>query len=443
MSLMTPSHSSIAGSQRQAVDNLYNEARRLGMLYDPIVQLYFQCLLREFDRDIYNILKEMAEKKHRADFLYPDQFQKYLPTKGEAKGEITIGTVIGNGYSYGFNTRDRHWIILGSTGYGKSYLSRKTIKAFVKTGRRCVIFSKKKDARSIASLFADRVVLFRLAAKNFQYNPKQGGPGISLMQATTDFVNAFTQSYALLVGSESYLLMALTELDIILGTDKDISRQASLFEIQEYINRMKHNAVSRDARYQESSLNRLNALLCTLGPVFACSQGFPIEQALNDGYSIILEVDGIAEAAALFITVSITLRLFTWMLHSNSPKPDALHIFLDDSQEIWNVNLEKRDETGLPLMGLMASRFRTAGLIVASTQVPSLTSAMLRQNCSIKIVLRQNDYEEALKTARFVGLPDNVAVELTRLQVGEAICFKPDYPYPVKVRIDPDPDIEE
>lgn len=429
--------------QRDAVDRLYEQARQLDLFDDELVCSLFLRLQDEYDPDYFRILKERVERERRAYFLHPTPLLRRRPTRGEADGEIIIGRVVANGYPYGISTKERHWMALGSSGFGKSTFTRKAMKALVQQGRRCVVFSKKRDARSLATRFPDKVVLFRLVDRDFHYNPKQGAPGVSLLQSNTDFCEVFCHAEALLLGSGNYILSVLSELDLLLSTDKDITRQASIFEIRDYIARKRHNAVSRDARFQESTLNRLDGLISSLGPVFACSQGFPIEQALNDGRSIILEVDGVREEIALLITTSITLRLFSWMLHSNAEKPNDLYIFLDDSQEIFNVNMERRSDEGLPIIGIMAARFRVAGLIIATTQTPRLTSTMLRQNCATKIIFNQNDYEEALSAARAVALPDSEAAELMRLKVGECVCFKPSYPYPVKVQIDYDPALEE
>ncbi len=422
---------------------LYTEARRLGLLADPHIRALVTSLLREPDADYERILHERVGRARLADLLCPHPLEAFTPTREEAAGEVPIGHVIGTGFVYGINTSERHHILLGATGSGKSWLSRKIAKHQIARGERCIIFSKKRDARSIASLFANRAVLFRLTDRDFHYNPKEGGPGITLLQANTDFCEILCQSESLLLGSSNYILAALAELDELLGTNQDPSRQASLFEIREHIARKKHNAVSREARFRESILNRLDGLLASLGPVFACSQGFPIEQALNDGWSLIIEVDGVKEEIALLLTTSLTLRLFTWMLHSAAPRPNSLTILLDDSQEVFSANHERRPEEGLPVMGLMAARFRVAGLLVASTQVPQLTSTMLRQNCSTKVIFTQNDLPEALTAAGMIGLPERDAGELLRLKPGEAVCFKPTYPYPVKVRVAPDPDIKE
>jgi hypothetical protein len=432
-----------AAARIEAVNKLYVEARKLGLLCRPDVQMYCSSLVRQFDPHYFRILYEIVERAKRAELLCPKPLQKYLPTEEEARGEITLGKVVGNEYSYGVNTSERHFLVLGSTGYGKSTFCRKIQKHLILNGQPCFIFSKKKDNRSIASHFHDKVVLFRVADNHFKFNPKQGGPGVSLLGSNTDFCETFCQAEALLLGSGNYILNALTELDVILKTDQNIARQASIFEIRDYIARKSHIAVSRDARFRESILNRLDGLISSLGPAFECSQGFPIEQALNDGMSIVLEVDGVKEEIALLVTTSIMLRLFSWMLHSTASKPESLNIFLDDSQEIWNVNMERRSDEGLPIMGVMASRFRVAGLIVATTQTPRLTSTMLRQNCGTKVIFNQGDHDEALSAARSIGLPDSEACEIQRLGKGEAVCFKPSYPYPVKVKIERDPELVE
>lgn len=432
--------------EQQAVQRLYSESRRLGLLADPVVRSLLMSLLREFDGEYFRILMERVQDAQQADFISPDALQRYLPTEEEAGGETTLGTVVGTGYPYAIDPSDqaaRHILVLGAAGYGKSYMIRKIMKALILSGTVCFAFSKKRDARSIASLYPDKVVHFRLTDQDFHYNPKEPSPGISLLQTNTNLCETFAQAEALLVGSGNYILSRLTELDEILGTTQDISRQASLFELREYIKRQRHPIASRESRFQESILNRLDGTLDSVGRMFACSHGLPIEEVLNDGQSVILEVDGVKEEIALFLTTSIMLRLFTWMLHSPRAKPRCLASFFDDSHELWNVNAERRTDESLPIMGLMASRFRVAGLIVASTQTPRLTSTLLRQNCATKVIFRQNDYEEALAAARSVGLDEKEAGELMRLKIGEAVCFKASYPYPVRVQISPDPEVDE
>lgn len=429
--------------QEAVLHELYAEARRFGMLHDSNIRLLFMSLMREFDNDIFMIVKERVERVKELELLHARPLNRFLPTRNEAAGEIVLGKVIGSNDAFGINSSERHFGILGSTGAGKSYCVRKIMKQLILDGASLLVISKKADARSIATLFPTRVFLFRAVDGDFKMNFKSPSPGMSIEQANTVFVMAFCEAFGLLQGSEAYLSTSLAELDELLDTHKNTLRQASLFEIYEWISRKRHSPMSRDARFQESILNRTVGLLMTNGPLFACAQGFPIEQALVDGKNIILEVDGLREEVALFITTAIIFRLFNYMLYSNAPKPKKLVIFLDDSQELFNINNERNYAVGLPIIGVMTARFRAAGLLVASTQVPSLTSAMLRQNCGTKVVFSSNNFEEALTCARMIGLPDNEAGELLRLKRGEAVIMKQSYPYPVKVKIDADADVEE
>ena len=427
----------------QLVEELYQEARKLGLLADDYVRHLFVSILRQFDLDLFLNVRERVERARQLSVLCQKPLEAVQPMRNEAWGPIRIGSVVGSGYEYGMDAADRHWLCLGASGFGKSYFTRKVLKHLIQSGGACVVFSKKRDARSIATLFPKKVVLLRLAELNFSMNVLEGPPGVARVQHLSTFSECFCQSQALLLGSGNYLYSSQVELDELLGMESDPGRQASLFELREYIGRKKHNAISRDARFQESILNRLDGILAALGPVLACSRGFPLEQALCDGLSVIIEVDGIREDAALLVTTSIITRLFTWSMNTTGGKPKDIFVSLDDAQELFNINAERRLDESLPIIGMMVARFRTAGMLMASTQTPNLTSTMLRQNSATKVILNMNDWDQAVTAARLVGLAEKDAVELTRLGKGEAVCMKPGFPYPVKVRIAPDQDIEE
>lgn len=440
---VVPSHSGAASPQNEAVLRLYDEARKLGLLADDVVRRLFLSLLRAPDKDLYGLVKEKVEQAQRAHFLCPRPFQAWLPMRAESRGEIPLGLVMGSGHEYGISPGDRHVLLLGATGRGKSYAVRKVMKALILSGWRLFVFSKKQDARSIATLFSDRVGLFRLSNHLFRYNPLQPSPGVGLAHTQTLFAEAFCQSQGLLTGSAAHIQSRLSELFHLFGTEKDVARVPCLYDLRDRVRDEKLSGYSRDARFQESILNRLDGIMSGIGPVLACSHGLPIERMLSDGISIILEVDGVKDETACYITTDITLRLFAWLLNLPAEERPRVAIFLDDAQELFDKNRERQTDAGLPIMGLMAARFRAAGLMVASTQTPQLTSTLLRQNCATKIILGQNDYEEALVAARMVGMPDDLAGELLRLKTGEAVCFKPAHPYPVKVLISPDNHVEE
>ena len=374
--------------REQALRKLYDEARRLGVLSQRAELRMFESLLREFDSDLFVVLRERVERAQRLDFLCPRPLDKHLPLPDEAAGEIRIGTVVGGG-EYGISSSERHIGVFGTTGAGKSVLNRMLMKHFIRSGRPCVIFSKKRgDAHSIASLFPDRVVVFRLADKDFRYNPLEGGPGITLTQAHSDFTESFCQAMRLMEASSEYTLWCISQLIERLGTHDHPERLPGILELYRLVAGMKHLPTGREAQYHQAVHTRLRGMLSFLGEVFYCSKGFPIEQALLDGWSIVLETDGIKEEIALFVTINITLRLFSWMLNPDALKPvGGICLFLDDSQEIFNINLERRREESLPLMPMMAARFRQAGILIASVQVPSLTSLLLRQNLGTTIIL--------------------------------------------------------
>ena len=161
--------------REQALRKVYDEARRLGLLSQPGELRMFQSLFREFDNDLFVTLRERVERAQRLDFLCPRPLDKYLPLPDEVLGEVRLGSILGTNRPYCISLNERHIATFAPTGEGKSVVCRLVQVAALSRGMRLVVFSKKRgDAYSVARRCPDKVVVFRFADQNFQYNPLEG-----------------------------------------------------------------------------------------------------------------------------------------------------------------------------------------------------------------------------------------------------------------------------
>jgi hypothetical protein len=282
-----------------------------------------------------------------------------------------------NSIPVGFNPQDCHTLIAGQTGCGKTSLIKilfaqiLLLILWVSAPFRIWMFAKADDLRSLLRIHRNIAVI---RFKQIKLNPLEPPPGIKSSDWAPIVIDAFIQAVRLYDGSKSYLIECLS---LLYEAYEKQNHYPSFFDLYAFIKSQKHPGFSRTARYQESLLNRLGALLYgSCGNVFNCSRGHT--NALTN-MNVIFEVQYLSREQEVFMVNYLLSYLFHKKLAN---KTNIRHfVAIDDANSIFDASYEKRPDMGLPIIHHLLSTVRKSLInIFALTQTPHQIGASIISN---------------------------------------------------------------
>jgi hypothetical protein len=207
----------------------------------------------------------------------------------------------------------------------------------------------------------------------------------------------------------------------------------SLLDVYERLKEIKIPGFSRDARFLESCLGRIKTMLITLGPVFDCSRGFPIQELIHTNW--VLQLHGLAGFIQNFLVLCIMSAFFMYRICNNLRSGCLRHmVILDEGKRVADRNLERGVE--IPYSDLLISQIREfeTGLLL-SDQEPNKISWSFKANTYTKISFGLSHGLDILDMARCMSLNREQMEYFNKLQVGQAIVRYGRYPYPFIIQV--------
>lgn len=296
---------------------------------------------------------------------------------------------------------NKHVLIVGETGMGKTNLNYLLLSQVLKQDIPCLIIDVKQDYRHLLSQFENLVVI---PWQHFRFNP--------LSLPASEFCDVFCQDSSLLLGSKGFLLEAVITLQ------NQLEKHPMPAELLKYLHRVKLHPMSRDSQYLGVVKNRIKTLLLELGPVVNCQEGFPIEDILTR--NIVLELDGLGKEMQDFLINALLRRIFLYRMQQNQRGELRHLIFFDEAKRVFDVNKERRPVEGIPTISILSSQVREfgEGLVVAD-QEPSKLTDSIKANTNCKIVFHLGQGRDIRDSALTICLDQQGF--FSRLKVGEAI----------------------
>lgn len=272
----------------------------------------------------------------------------------------------------------------------------------------CWLFVKAQDMRTLLKVSKDIVVV---TFNEIKLNPLEPVQGMKTTEWASIFADLWIQAFRLYEGSKGFLIECLNN---IYFKYKDSEYYPSLFDLYYYVRALHFPAISRNARYQESVLNRLGGIVhSSLAPVFDCSRGH-IKDLVE--HNAIFEILYLTSEQQIFMVNYLLSYLF---YHKLIHEIDARHFLgIDDANLIFDASFEKRPDLGLPIIHHLLTTVRKSKIsIFACTQTPHQLGASIHSNSFAKIMFSLSNGRDLEFMFQSMGIKD---------EEQKNYCYKPE-----------------
>lgn len=281
-------------------------------------------------------------------------------------------------------------------------------------------FDLKQDYRHLVQ--EEELELLVLPWTELKFNPLKPPPGVRPRRWAQVFSEIFGHATALLSGSKNYLMKQISELYQLYNLFEEVAAPyPSLHELQVLIQRDKINYVRKQSNYRDTVLNRLESMNLTAGTVFACSEGFGIEDLVDR--NVVFEFDGLGRDVQNFLMEILFASVYEYRLAQNQRGGGLRHVFfLDEGKRVFSVYKERQDAAGIPAVDELTAKMREFGeaLIVADQEASKLTDS-IKANTYTKMLLATGDASQFEEMMTSMDLTDRQASVARQLDIGEGI----------------------
>ncbi len=358
------------------------------------------------------LLRSMLLKIEAMQRRFPIVCPVQVPVQESMTDGVAAGRVVPGGAEFKLSKTDlnRNILVVASVGHGKTSLVYNILSKLGNEDLTYMLFDLKRDYRALA--YSDNTFYFN--ERNLRINPLEPPPGVSKREWAVHFADAFSHSFALLIGSRDFLLEKVLELYENCAGPETPSIMDLLLLLETTKARNEYLKVVR---------GRIKALVSSTD-AFSGRTGISLQEL--DKSNIIFGIDNFGFAEQGFI-VSITLSYLFYMNLSQAEKRGKVYkiICIDDAHTILDVRKEKDYALGIPLLHQVISKMRELGVgfIFSDQQASSLLSSVI-QNSNIKFIGRINLAEDVL---RIFGnrVTQEIELAIQNLKVGEFLVLSP------------------
>jgi len=330
--------------------------------------------------------------------------------------QLSLGvTSSGNLFELNSDDLTQHLLAVGQSGAGKT-----TFFYNVMTQLPVPFwsFDLKQDYRHLAQ---DDDLLV-LPWTEFKFNPLRPPEGVAPRRWAQVFSEIFGHATSLLSGSKNYLMKQIIEVYKTFNLFDEVSKPfPSPHELQLWIERDKINYVRKQSNYRDTVLNRLESMNLTAGTIFACSQGYTVDELVDR--NVVFEFDGLGRDLQNFLMEILFAAVYEYRLAQNQRGGGLRHVFfLDEGKRVFSVYKERQDAAGIPAIDELTAKMREfgEGLVVADQEATKLTES-IKANTYTKLLLPTGDFRQFQEMMRTMNLSDRQASVAQDLEIGEAV----------------------
>ncbi|MDD2731313.1 MAG: hypothetical protein PHW33_04310, partial [Candidatus Portnoybacteria bacterium] len=355
-------------------------------------------LAEEYEGDFSLPLSATPQK---SPFPLPDE---------NIKGKLTLG-ISENGIDAGINPEECHFLMAGQTGCGKSTLLKHLFAQALKDDGSeekliCWLFVKAQDMRPLLNVSGD---ILTVTFNEIKINPLEPAKGIKEAEWASIFADIWIQAFRLYEGSKGFLVECLNALYL---KHKDTGYCPSLFDLYYYVKSMHFTAMSRNARYQESILNRLGGMIYgSLADVFNCSRGHTSD--LINSHAIFEILYLTSEQQVFIVNYFLSYLFYHKMINESNVRHFA---GIDDANLIFDKSYEQRPDMGLPIIHHLLTTVRKNKInIFCATQTPHQLGSSIHSNSFAKVMFSLSNGRDLEFMFQSAGIKD---------EEQRAYCFK-------------------
>ena len=242
------------------------------------------------------------------------------------------------------------------------------------------------------------------------------------------FCDVFTRSTDLLMASKSLLQRCVVNLYKKHGIfDGNSNNYPTLIDLYEYVRSLKFRGNGRQANYQDSVINRLEAFIYLNRESYEFVQGVPYE--VMQDMSFVLEMRGLTEEVARF---EMNIRNYGLFAHriATSSRNKGLKTLIIADEASWLAPPFQNPNTNRSPLSMIISKARETGIgMCIADQTNQMDEAVFNNSELIMTARLGNgiDHEKAMKTMR---LTEEQTAHIPMLSVGQFIVRVPQqYPF--------------
>ncbi len=336
----------------------------------------------------------------------------------------------------GINLKDLlQGLIIGAPGTGKSILTDHIALLSMLQGAVCWMFVKGNDAKKLIRFRKDILLddFNGQVKKNFLNTP----PHYPASEWLSILFDVFIQANTLYDGTKNFLTSQFNDLT---EKYKEQRNKISFYEVYDFLKARKFPAYSRDARYNESALNRIGGMLNgSLGRDFDCSSSC-LENLVFQ--NVIFNYKGLSAESSVFMINSLISWLAAYKEANNTNK---VHLIItDDAMQIFDGNrLDRRTDMGIGYINHILFETRKYKIkFLVDVQVPSLISKGILGTSNMKCLLNVPNANEIKFMLDIMGVSDKEQREYAyKLDKNkrEMLVKVPGYPEPFLANIPESP----
>ena len=396
-------------------DQLQRLVREAGLENDPEAQKLLKAAADTENQHLRQQIKKRLEQKAAQKTQHP--FNENTP-KNSPLNSIYLGNTQHQDRVYTLKEEQltQHILTTGQSGAGKTTLF---YNLMTQLSSSFWAFDRKQDYRHLTNQIDDLLVL---PWKQLKLNPLKPPPGVTPDRWNNIFSIIFSQSFNLLTGSEGFLTTAVSELYIKYNLyQEDPDSYPSLYDLTNLVKSDEISVGPASANYKDRVYWRLHPVLMTVGEIFDCSQGYPIEDLIQR--NVVFEIGGLNRNLQRFLQQILFAKTYEYLLAQGlRDKGLQLVLFADEAKQLFSVYLERQDASGIPEIDDMLAKARQMGLsTVAADQEPTKLTDSLKANTKTKILLPVADQKQFQAISESMNLDRRQRDYAKRLDTGEAI----------------------
>ena len=340
------------------------------------------------------------------------------PSPEVSAGDIDIGTIrYLNHTPIGFGLKKseltRHVGIFGSTGSGKTSLSKNILRQLILQNIPFIVFDWERNYRDLISEHENlKVFTVGTTVSPFYFNYLAVPPGLSFQEYVKSVVDVYKRAYIGGVGSDSVLLKVLDKA----YQENKVPTTKDLHEIME--NQMKGKLKGREMLWKQSTMRMFDFLgYGGTGDMLNVRDNYPVKDLFND--FIIFELGGLSSPYdKRFFIEMFTLWYWLHKEHDGIQHESLKHVLV--FEEFHNIVESSDKEDFIQKMFRQIRKYGT-GLVVID-QTPSLIPNAIFENLYTKITFTLNHWRnvKAIADAMFMAFDEIKFIGM--LKTGQAIC---------------------
>lgn len=386
------------------IQYLFDELRRYGLDRRGKTAIVMKALANDpSDAMIYNYLRDALEKEKEICRLNPDPMRAtagWKPT--DLDGELPLGIIRQSGQPYHItlNMLREHVVAWGRTGGGKTTLIRHLLDQ-IKTlapGIRLLIIERKLEFTDLARKHHINIV----ESSGLRMNPLRPPKGISLEIWWGIFTQLMINHLDIRVASSNFIQDIAKDLfskhSITSSNVCTMPSVPNLADLLDFMKQKKYSAYSNTARYQETTVNRLQGLVETLPDMFTCThRTLDISELINEDLLILIhDIPQMSFQNFLIGLIAAQVFLYKIILLGQTARLTNLFI-MDEASSLFRRSDEIHDIPNYVAQMVSQSRAYGIGMVAASQYASDMSHSFIA-NTGVKFLAggfeRMADFKE-------------------------------------------------